>query len=561
MKSDHLPDTIQLIPDLAVAELHNERHDSLEFSSYADVIARIARGTRGPFTIGVFGEWGMGKTSLMRLVERKVEQSNTDDSLVIPVWFNAWMFERVEYPIIPLIKGLIEALKEREPAITKLGHSTRALINALESLVLALKLKGKVSLPGGDVELELDPRQAAATFAKLRDESGIVPDNPDSYEQIFRALNTISGKVVPHNITIMVLIDDLDRCFPENAVRLLESVKLILSQPGFVFVLGASRVVIEEYLQSKYEKQYGIRHFDGRSYLDKMIQLTFDIPPHTSRINSFTKDIIESLDDASIKRELRAVSTMIGSTCQYNPRTIIRFINRLITDSAIYKQKNPAHPTPVGVFAVTRSLQQTWRDVYGLLVSGAADEDREYCSIVAEWSQTDLRDWATFDTDVPVDQMTDDSRRIAQTVKTLKMADIDGLKQIAVYMLQDRALRSLLFRKIGREWLTDHALREASISFLTTQPLPAADAAVVSDASASPLRKFQSPEDAESDDIMYQEAVEMVIMAKKASTSMLQRRMGIGYGRAARLIDRMEQEGIVGKFDGSNPREVLASPE
>lgn len=559
MKPRQSNDPIQLIPDLAVAELHNDRYDSLEFSTYADVVARITRGTRGPFTIGVFGEWGMGKTSLMRLIERNVEQGNTKDSLVIPVWFNAWMFERVEYPIIPLLKGLIEALKERESAITKLGHSAGALITALESLVLALKLKGKISLPGGDVEMEFSPQAAATAFTRLRDD-GLVPDNPDSYEQIFRALNAISDKVVPHNITIMVLIDDLDRCFPENAVRLLESIKLILSQPGFVFALGASRVVIEEYLQSKYEKQYGIAHFDGRSYLDKMIQLTFDIPPHTSRINSFTKDIIESLRDTSTKRELRPISTVIGSVCQYNPRTIIRFINRLITDSAIYRLKNSTTTTPIGVFAVTRSLQQTWRDAYGLLVSGDSDEDHEYCAIVAEWSETDLRDWATYDSEPKINpngSIDKGTQRIIYAIKKLKMADPDGLRQIAIYMLQDRTLRSLMFGKIGRQWLTNHTLREASISFLSTQPIPTTDPATPAETTGELIREAFDITDTESDDIAYQEAVEMVILAKKASTSMLQRRMGIGYGRAARLIERMEQEGIVSKFDGSNAREVL----
>ena len=63
----------------------------------------------------------------------------------------------------------------------------------------------------------------------------------------------------------------------------------------------------------------------------------------------------------------------------------------------------------------------------------------------------------------------------------------------------------------------------------------------------------------EADDDMFKDAVRCVIESHKASTSLLQRRLRIGYGRAARLIETMEEQGIVGPADGSRPREVLVS--
>jgi S-DNA-T family DNA segregation ATPase FtsK/SpoIIIE len=63
----------------------------------------------------------------------------------------------------------------------------------------------------------------------------------------------------------------------------------------------------------------------------------------------------------------------------------------------------------------------------------------------------------------------------------------------------------------------------------------------------------------DADDDMFKDAVRAVIEARKASTSLLQRRLRIGYGRAARLIESMEEQGIVGAADGSRPREVLVS--
>ncbi|TCP70075.1 FtsK/SpoIIIE family DNA translocase [Baia soyae] len=63
------------------------------------------------------------------------------------------------------------------------------------------------------------------------------------------------------------------------------------------------------------------------------------------------------------------------------------------------------------------------------------------------------------------------------------------------------------------------------------------------------------------DDDMYPQAVQLVLEAKTASVSLLQRRLRVGYTRAARLIDLMESRGIVGPYEGSKPREVLVTEE
>ncbi|MGH9613923.1 MAG: DNA translocase FtsK, partial [Bryobacteraceae bacterium] len=63
------------------------------------------------------------------------------------------------------------------------------------------------------------------------------------------------------------------------------------------------------------------------------------------------------------------------------------------------------------------------------------------------------------------------------------------------------------------------------------------------------------------EDLMYQDAVRVVLEMGKASTSTLQRRLRLGYGRAARILDMMQREGIIGPPDGSKPREVLKRPD
>jgi len=62
-------------------------------------------------------------------------------------------------------------------------------------------------------------------------------------------------------------------------------------------------------------------------------------------------------------------------------------------------------------------------------------------------------------------------------------------------------------------------------------------------------------------DPMYEEALRVVLEQGKASTSTLQRRLRLGYGRAARILDMMQKDGIIGPPDGSKPREVLKRPD
>ena len=62
-------------------------------------------------------------------------------------------------------------------------------------------------------------------------------------------------------------------------------------------------------------------------------------------------------------------------------------------------------------------------------------------------------------------------------------------------------------------------------------------------------------------DPQYEEAVRLVLQMGKASTSTLQRHLRLGYGRAARILDIMQRDGIIGPPDGSKPREVLKRPD
>ena len=82
------------------------------------------------------------------------------------------------------------------------------------------------------------------------------------------------------------------------------------------------------------------------------------------------------------------------------------------------------------------------------------------------------------------------------------------------------------------------------------------------------INKADEPEkvgkdDADDDDTdpLLEDAIEMVIETQTASTSFIQRRFKVGYARAGRIIDQMEERGIISGYQGSKPREVLFTKE
>jgi S-DNA-T family DNA segregation ATPase FtsK/SpoIIIE len=67
--------------------------------------------------------------------------------------------------------------------------------------------------------------------------------------------------------------------------------------------------------------------------------------------------------------------------------------------------------------------------------------------------------------------------------------------------------------------------------------------------------------DPDNRDPMFEEAARLIVMHKQGSTSLIQRKMKLGYNRAGHIIDQLEAAGIVGPFEGSKAREVLYSDE
>jgi len=146
------------------------------------------------------------------------------------------------------------------------------------------------------------------------------------------------------------------------------------------------------------------------------------------------------------------------------------------------------------------------------------------------------------------------SFKVASKVDSRTVLDMNGADKLLGKgdMLFLRPGESKLIRIQGT--LVSDKEIERVVSFIKSQVEPVYDEEILKDQQKS-ARAFGEKDE------LYEEAIRVIMESNQASVSILQRRMRLGYTRAARIIDTMEQEGLVGSFEGSKPRKILVDRE
>lgn len=337
---------IHLLDDQPVSILRN---DHLGIQPLAQTAARAILGAEGPFTIGIHGAWGYGKTTLLRLTMDIICPHDN----IVTVWFNAWQFEREKHPLFSLITAIINEIDRTLANRRDMGRSVKQALQVLGKslLVVASGIELTIPTPNPSVKIDLGKMlDRLFNIYKKRNPLEAETAYLAAYKQLEDASNRCGDKV-----KIVVFIDDLDRCHPDNAVFLLECIKLILSLRGFVFVLAVDRRVIECYLERKYSEYLGEENRDvGRFYLDKIIQLPINIPSHHSRFNSYFDRVINNLEQrytgqsphnnesgALLCRLLRSVKAVMMATANDNPRSLVRLVNSFMMGCNLWQCISP----------------------------------------------------------------------------------------------------------------------------------------------------------------------------------------------------------------------------
>jgi hypothetical protein len=240
-----------------------------------------------PQAIGIYGGWGTGKTSLLKLLlEIQANQNKSKKPLIQIIYIDAWQYENSGDLFVPIIVKLMAKRATINPDIsTYLQRVSLAVLYMVTDLVLrkltGLEL-GDVQAYKEDIEREEINHITPLTWENFADK---VEETNQAMAELAKNVNqdTEAAKTV-------FLIDNLDRCSPENTVRLLESIKNFLSVPGCVWVLAMDSGVVASYINHKYEGTT----MDGNSYLDKIIPEQYHLSFFPEENDSRIYDLVRS---------------------------------------------------------------------------------------------------------------------------------------------------------------------------------------------------------------------------------------------------------------------------
>lgn len=324
MSAVDIPIGLRLLCDEPVRE-----QDDLGYETLAKAIAGICISTPGPFTVGVFGEWGSGKTSVMRLAQRYVELAQQPKRDVVTVWFDAWQYEREEHPIVPLVGSIVLAIESRKEGLAqKASDAANRLLNVLRAIAYGFSSKTKGTIPGvSELEIQLSGKDAVERYTELNKTPRDILLDGSLY---FRAFELLEG--FDASLKTVVFIDDLDRCVPKRAMHLLETIKLVLGQKGFLFVVGLAREMLEQYVTKLYRDEYGIQTYaSGRSYLDKIVQLPVYLESQPDDFEHYLAALVRKCDLKTDHRLVfESLIPYLGNACHHNPRSAVRLLNNLV---------------------------------------------------------------------------------------------------------------------------------------------------------------------------------------------------------------------------------------
>lgn len=273
-------------------------HDILRRQELARAI--LKRLTSYPAgALGIYGGWGTGKTSLLNLLCQLNEEQETQDTqkdLHIEI-IDAWKYESGDGLLVPIIvrfKKMIgkQDLPDSWKVITKRILATTAL-SATDAILKKFTEIDRQTIREifEEVEMRDKYKDHTALLAEWEQWSDEIENTEEAFKKIVRL--SLEKKNCRR---IVICIDNLDRCSPENAVRLLESVKIFFSAPNCTWVFAMDSDVIASYINHKYEGT----SVDGYSYLDKIIPEQYHISPSSLRqdresLNRFVNSIASEL--------------------------------------------------------------------------------------------------------------------------------------------------------------------------------------------------------------------------------------------------------------------------
>jgi len=283
--------------------------DLLGFKVHADLLINVINDESVlPITIGVFGDWGSGKSSILQIVKEEFDKEDDKDSICI--YFNGWTFEGYDDAKAALLNSILKELEDNkkisEEIKDTIKEKAKKLWKSIDWMRGAGMVMKNVALPAVSAYFTGGLSLVPFAIQKLTEWG----DNPEKIieklqseegKEIYKAF-VKEGKVEDKNATnavaefrkdfselleatnfkrLVVIIDDLDRCSPERIIENLEAIKLFLNVPKTAFIIGADPRIVKYAIEYKYKNNKEIEEDNNRiviDYLEKLIQLPYSLP-------------------------------------------------------------------------------------------------------------------------------------------------------------------------------------------------------------------------------------------------------------------------------------------
>ena len=275
--------------------------DFLNFSGVADTVAEIIRQAAGrPTSIGISGSWGAGKSSMIKLVRAALaEKDQNDPEQFIYVEFNAWLYQGYDDARAALLEVIATKLKKEakkrntgtdmaKELLQRVNWLRAAKLGARSALALALGLPptgligeavtfGTKALSDDLTESDAEGVEELAADA-FTGVGGLIKAKPELSppREIHAIRECFEQALKKMGVTLVVLIDDLDRCLPLTTISTLEAIRLFLFLDNTAFVIAADDAMIKHAVR----QHFGNVEDDlAINYFDKLIQIPIRVPP------------------------------------------------------------------------------------------------------------------------------------------------------------------------------------------------------------------------------------------------------------------------------------------
>ena len=237
-------------------------NDKLGYQQYAPVLRDMVDMYKDSgCVLAVNGKWGTGKTTFMQMWRAALPPVEYS-----AIYFNAWETDYFSDPLTAILGELREISQDSETF-----KSVCAAIGKVSLAAGGAALKGLVKKATGvDTDLVKDSIDAAKS---------ILQSNLDDYKEQKQSLTEFKKKLSEFvagqdGKTVVFIIDELDRCNPHYAVRVLEIVKHLFDVPNICFVLAIDKTQLECSIKGF----YGSSEIDASGYLRRFIDIEFNLP-------------------------------------------------------------------------------------------------------------------------------------------------------------------------------------------------------------------------------------------------------------------------------------------